>query len=277
MSIDVIIPTSKNIVDSNYSLLYTIKSLLSQTLIPNNIIISENLDGINTENFIKKEFGNQIKIISSTRKSNNISFARNNGAKIGNSNIILFIDDDVIIGKKTFLKDIVDNLNYVDFYCGAKRYWAYTSWRNNLKLNYDMQHIRNILKERSYLPNAIYRTTADFSFHNYTYIGNFGAIKRSVFEEINGFDEAYEGWSYQDTDLMMRLVSGGYNYDLMSNDEIFVYHLTHEIDKHMSSDVNRKLFLEKQKEMNIKFNLNFFFGIFAYEDELSIVSKNIFP
>lgn len=63
----------------------------------------------------------------------------------------------------------------------------------------------------------------------------------------------------------------------MSNDEIFVYHLTHEIDKHMSSDVNRKLFLEKQKEMNIKFNLNFFFGIFAYEDDLSIVSKNIFP
>lgn len=56
--IDVIIPIGKNIQQSKYSICFTIRSILSQDLQPNNIIIVENAPNLGVHEIISQQFGN---------------------------------------------------------------------------------------------------------------------------------------------------------------------------------------------------------------------------
>jgi GT2 family glycosyltransferase len=201
----------------------------------------------------------------------NISYARNLGAKQGNAELILFIDDDVVVGRNHFFELIIARMRNLDFSCGARRYWTRTDWSSYLEKTYSITHIQNILHYKTYLPKSVERITGNPSFHEFSFIGHFGAIKRSVFEKVNGFDELFKEWSYQDTDLMMRLCADGFQYGLLHYDEISVYHLSHGVDKFAFQEINKNLFLEKQAQLGINFRLNHFFGIFD-DDSYSILS-----
>lgn len=265
MTIDVVIPTGKNIKESHYSICYTIKSILSQNYKVNKIYVVENSNNTEVKKIIKNFFGNFVEVLNGLDKTQNISYARNLGVKTGNSDIILFIDDDVIIGRNDFLLHIKDLMSYTDFCCGASRYWTILDWHRYLSLDYPMSHNLNILKAKSFLPNSIDRYSGKRSCHDFTYIGNFGAIKRSVFESINGFDEGYKRWLYQDTDLMMRLCTNKYSYEILSYFDIYCYHLSHSTNKEPYREINKKRYEQKQKELGIHFNSSNFFGRFQDE------------
>ena len=262
MQIDVVISTCNNAETKNYSLHYTIRSILSQSLQPRRIFVVENhsIDSLTRQ--IEEEFGSLVSVIDGTQKPNNISFARNLGAKAGNSELILFIDDDVVLGRNHFLELVASRMRYLDFSCGAYRYWTRTDWHTYLHKSFPITHIQNILRSKSYLPRSIERFTGSPSYHEFSFIGHFGAVKRDVFNKIGGFDEDFIQWSYQDTDLMMRLSVNDYQYNLLYNDHITVYHLAHTVDKSRFLETNRDIFLNKQKKMGIKFHLNHFFGVF---------------
>lgn len=262
MDIDVIIPTSKKIIESSHSICFTIRSLIAQTIQPKNIIVTTNCYNSLTISVLKEKFGDFIKIIEYEPNVNNISYARNLGARLGNSEIILFIDDDVILGDNGILEKISCRLRYEDFYCGAHRLWAPTEWAQYFDLKDSINHIQRILQYSSFKPTSIDRFSGKRTFNDFSFIGNFGAIKRDIFNKVGGYDENYEGWTYQDTDLMMRLCLEGYSYLLMADDEISVYHLSHPVDKSKYRDINRGKFCKKQQEQRIKFHLNHFFGIF---------------
>jgi len=271
MNLDIIIATAGNIESKKFSLYYTIRSIMSQSKQPKsiNIVVNDSVDAIKDK--VISEFGEFVNVIDGTSKSNNISYARNLGVKVTDSEILLFMDDDVVIGRNDFFEEIIEKMQHIDFYCGATRLWTTVNWDRYIQKSYSINHIQQILKYKSYLPKSIDRNTGQLSFHEFSYIGHFGAIKRDVFNRIGGFDEEYKEWSYQDTDLMMRLCIGKYNYQLMSNDNIYIYHLSHEVDKSNYSQINKKRFHEKQNELGIKFHLNHFFGIFD-DDEYAILS-----
>lgn len=271
MSIDIVIPTCNNYLTKNYSLYYTIRSILSQSTLPDNIFVVENETYDETRSIVEKDFGRLVVVLDGTSKKKNISFARNYGANQGNSDLILFIDDDVIIGRNHFLELTVARMKNIDFACGAKRFWTRTDWYQYLNKSYSIHHIQNILKYKTYLPKSIERLSGNPSFHEFTFIGNFGIIKREVFDVVGRFDEGYKEWLYQDTDLMMRLCTEGYQYDLLENDQISVYHLAHGADKIKYQEINKELFLKKQEDLGIAFRLNHFFGIFD-DDSYSILS-----
>src|SRR5687768_836946 len=115
MNIDVVIPTYSNIDAKQFSLYYTIRSLLAQGLQPKKIIVAENGNFKKTKERLEKEFGSLIFVIDATEKPRNISFARNLGSKMGNSEIIIFMDDDVVIGKNEFFEKIIHRMKYLDF------------------------------------------------------------------------------------------------------------------------------------------------------------------
>lgn len=272
MEIDVVIPTANNITEKKFSLYYTIRSVLAQSVQPKNIIIVVN--STNSDNIfekIKEEFGKTVVILDGTKMQNNISFARNVGAQYGGSEIILFMDDDVVIANNDSLFKISQKMQSLDFYCAAHRFWTNTNWEKMLRRDYTLNHIQHILTYKTFLPKSIERLTGKQNFHEYSFIGHFGAITRSVFNEIGAFDENYLGWSYQDTDLMMRLCKANYRHGLMYLDGISVFHLSHGVDKSKSTISNKNRFLEKQSEMGIKFHLNHFFGVFD-DDEYSILT-----
>lgn len=265
MTFDVIIPTAKNVSESNYSICFTIRSILSQNYLPKNIFVVENDSNIGAKDVLSKEFGNIVKILDGSTKSPNISYARNIGVQESSSEIIVFMDDDVILGGNDYFKRIISIMEQSDFCCGAFRYWTNTEWHKYLSLNYQMNHNLMILKSKSFLPQSIERSSGNLNCSEYSYIGNLGAIKRNVFNAIGGFDEDYEGWLYQDTDLMMRLCYHNHIYEILSYTGMFCYHLAHAADKQLYRKINKDKYTNKQIKYGIKFNNYNFFGRFNSE------------
>lgn len=260
--IDVVIPTGKNIEESHYSICYTIRSIISQKLQPNQILVVVNAPDTGVEIVLDEQFGKLVRVIDGFDKGPNISYARNTGAQNGCSDIILFMDDDVILGYHDYFTRIQEILKYNDFCCGAIRYWTSSDWYKYLSLDYSMNHNLQILRVKSYLPLSIDRNTGNRKMSEYTYIGNLGAIKRDVFEKIGRFDEVYEGWQYQDTDLMMRLCYNSFSYEVLSYSNMFCFHLGHAADKSLYQANNRERYMNKQAELGIQFCLSNFFGRF---------------
>lgn len=276
MNIDIVIATSKNIESSHFSICYTIRSILYQSINPVNIFIVLNggIDKEKSKNILIERFGKLIHIIETESDDVNISKARNTGAKKGCSDIIIFLDDDVVLGNNYILEKIKKKMKYNDFLCGAKRFWSDHNWYLSCDYSFSINHICKILKNQSILPLSIERASGRRSYHDYSFIGHCGAIKRHVFEQLNGFDESYEGWLYQDTDLMMRLCVNKFNYELLSDSDIYIYHLSHPVDKEKYRAINEKIFLNKQKKLGIKFYLNHFFGIFSHQEKyLGVIEK----
>lgn len=270
--IDIVIATSNNIVKNNSSIFFTINSILSQYKQPRKIIIVENTNFIKLQKEINNRYEKRITVLDGTKKDRNISYARNLGASESSSKYILFMDDDVIIGKNNFIESVENVIRNEDFYCGAKRFWTTIDWYKYLSEELPNNHIQQILKYKSFLPKTVDRLTGERIYRDYTFIGNFGAIKKSVFEKVGGFDENYKSWGYQDGDLMMRLCYHNYTYRLMSEDDIFVYHLSHGVDKSQNINSNYNRFIEKQNELGISFNFNNFFCEFTC-DNFHIISR----
>ena len=268
--IDVVIPTGKKIEESHYSICYTIRSIIAQTIQPASITIVENGLDLGVKEVVKRYYGGFVNVISGTQKRPNISFARNLGARQGKSDKILFLDDDVILGYTDYFSRITNILKNSDFSCGAMRFWTPVNWYEFLSLDYPLKHNLLILKDISFLPQSIERTTGDRNCSEYSYIGNFGVIKRSVFEEVGGFDEAYEGWLYQDSDLIMRLVEKEYQYEIMSYTNMFCFHLSHPAEKTEYRKVNYERYLKKQQDLKVQFNNKHFFGRFDGDDRMVI-------
>jgi hypothetical protein len=73
---------------------------------------------------------------------------------------------------------------------------------------------------------------------------------------------------------MMRLCTNNFSYQLMTNEDIFIYHLSHNVDKSSRLLLNKDLYEKKTDELGIKFHLNHFFGIFD-DDEYDVITKTI--
>lgn len=269
--IDIVIPTGKNIEESHYSICYTIKSIISQDLQPNKIVVVENAPNLGAREFLHQQFGDLVDVISGLEKSPNISYARNLGVHNCQSDIIVFLDDDVILGYSNYLKLIKHIMDRHDFCCGANRLWTTTKWHKYISMDYQMNHNLQILKANTFSPNSIERSTGNRNFSEYTYIGNFGAIRREVFDAINGFDETYEGWLYQDTDLMMRLCYYGYSYEILSYSNMFCYHLSHPAEKQKYRKINKDKYEKKQINLGISFSNANFFGRFENDNIYAVI------
>ncbi len=126
--------------------------------------------------------------------------ARNVGASMATGDILLFIDADVQVGKKT-LKQIADAFAgdpvlsaCFGSYTPLPAPTNFASVYKNLVHHYTHQH-------------------SDMKAH--TFWCGCGAVKADVFERIGGFDESYEAASVEDIELGYRLSGEGYRIRLI--------------------------------------------------------------
>lgn len=274
MSYSVIIPTIKDIVESHSSIVYTVRSILDQSVPADKIIIVSRENNTSTNEELLRRFENQIQLVTYPSDIMNISYSRNLGASYAESDNLVFMDDDIVLGEYNVAEITNRVLLHYDFCCGAKRLWSPMNWGEYLDELYSIEHARRILQAVSFCPCSVNRSSARNvrSYHNYSYIGNFGAIKRTVFEAIQGFDESYIGWIAGDTDLMMRLCYNKFSYHILANSGVKVYHLSHPVNKEANKENNRNLLNAKMHSLGIKFNSGNFFGEFnPFSNDFSVI------
>ncbi|WP_229507753.1 galactosyltransferase-related protein [Massilia sp. Dwa41.01b] len=72
------------------------------------------------------------------------------------------------------------------------------------------------------------------------------AFWRSDLERVNGFDESFRGWGYEDSDAVARLFHAG----VMRKDGAFsteIFHLWHREAKRDQASSNQHIVLERMK------------------------------
>lgn len=191
--VSVIIPTYKR---SDY-LLQTIESVLGQTYSPIEIIVVDD-NGLGSE--FQKKTNDKLQTLIEEKKiiyiphkvNKNGSAARNTGFNASKGLYINFLDDDdVLMPEKierqvAFLEKLDDKYGAV--YCNSRLTFK-TRFLRRLKVietNYNSDG--NLVRE--YLENKMHFNTSSLLF------------RRSVVEELGGFDESYK--RHQDYEILLR-------------------------------------------------------------------------
>lgn len=76
-------------------------------------------------------------------------------------------------------------------------------------------------------------------------------VWRSDLERVNGFDQSFQGWGHEDSDLVVRLFNAG----VMRKDGAFateVFHLWHQENPRGRESVNRELVLRRARDKTIR-------------------------
>lgn len=126
--------------------------------------------------------------------------ARNTGARIAKGDILCFIDSDIII-PKNLLKKVA-----LEFEHNPTIAAIFGSYDDEPGKSNFLSQYRNLIH------HYVHQSGKEEAF---TFWSGFGAIRKEVFEKMNGFDEVtYPKPSIEDIDLGYRLKKAGYRIKL---------------------------------------------------------------
>ena len=143
-------------------------------------------------------------------KNSGPAAARNAGARVASGDILAFIDSDVVVEPDTLAK--LRGAFEAEPSIGA----CFGSYDDEPDSHGLVSEYRNLLHHYTHQTGPRDATT---------FWAGCGAIRRDVFEELGGFDEAYQRPSIEDIELGMRIHTAGYTIRLAP--EIQCKHLKH--------------------------------------------------
>ena len=237
------------------SLILALRSIEKQTIVPEEVVIADDGSTSETKEIIDKfQKDSDLNIIHSWQEDNGFRVAKSRNKAIAKScgDYIILIDGDIILHPK-FVQDHV----------------------NNAKVGYFMQGSR-VLLSQDITEQIIISNRISFSFFSKGMKGRKNSIHsnflskifstkknylrgiktcnialfRQDFINVNGFNNEFEGWGREDSELVVRLFNTGINRKSLRFIAI-QYHLWHkEIDrKHL--DYNNQL-LQNSIEQKLK-------------------------
>lgn len=261
MKFDIVIACKNSYSKKNYSIFFTIKTLLAQKHVNFNLYVVDDNSEDDTFNLLKSDFKKYPNIVFLKSDSTGVAAARNFGARHGSSSIIFFMDDDTLLYDEHTLACSITNFSSYSFSCGASRLWTPLQWNKFLFKTDTTKRLMTILRHISFPAKGIDRDTGANDLNHVTFIGNYGMIQRSVFDSFDGFPLIYKGWGMEDTHLMYTLCLNGHDYGIFSEKDIKVFHLNHTVDKNESFPKNYQQFKNFQKEVGVDFNEAAFFDL----------------
>ncbi|MGL5126438.1 MAG: glycosyltransferase [Fusobacteriaceae bacterium] len=255
------------------------KCLLEQEIMPYEVIITD--DGSNEDilsyiedllplaKFNVKHIYQQDKGFRKTR-------ALNNGARNASGEVLLFSDQDLVFGtdyikivlekikskhflhfrpynlseleRNDFLKlQNLDNFNYKEF---TKK--LPIEYRKSVNKTLKKDKLRRLL-------NNIYLRNRGIKLVGMSY-----AIYKNDYIKVNGYDEKYEGWGYEDDDFGNRLYSAGIKGREAITENIQL-HLWHEVDPTKKKSQNENYYKNRK---NLIFNKNDYYPKYGYDNSL---------
>lgn len=175
---------------------------------------------------------------------NNIARGRNIGIKYARSDLIIFMDDDMLLMQNDTLSKIAILSHTTQYGYGAIRAWTQEGWfeRNQLFLKDCLKSNSVDYRVSIAFPNPSIRNKKDNRHLLRTYIGNFGFATREILEHVNYWDEHYDGYGVEDDSMAYKLYIN-YGRPALLN-EITVVHVWHKISEnsYAQQENNRRQF-----------------------------------
>ena len=267
MKLSVIIITHNNYVLKDGCIEAEILSILNQTETNFEIIVVDNCSNKtsfnNLQNFISKLNNSNIKLVKNN--VNNISKARNLGANTAISNLLLFMDDDILLPQKNTFTKLLSHAQNNVYGFSAVRYWTNEGWFGNNKAE-----LMNALKNNNEnfniqmdFPNPEIRQKKNDRHLIRTYIGNFGFIKKNALNAVGNWREDFIGYGVEDDCLAFALFMK-YNRPAILKD-IHVVHIWHKIanKNYQQLKINSQKYMEILNSFGVKY---FHVGRVLYEE-----------
>ena len=209
-----------------------LKSVLTQSVFPNEIIIADDGSTIETKKlitFYKSKFQIPLIHIYHKDKGFRLSEIRNKAIKRSTGDYIIQIDGDVIL-HKYFIKDHLQIAKENCFVRGSR-----------IKMNEDLSKkiFKNKTKKISLFTKGIKNRGNGIRFpfltrlliykkeDKHKMLGCNMAFWRKDVLRINGYDNNLKGWGYEDSELAARLINCNVKKRVMKNMGI-VYHINHK-------------------------------------------------
>jgi len=236
------------------ALALVLKSVLTQTRFPNEIIMADDGSRGDTAKLIKSvSESTEISIIHVWQKDDGFRAAsiRNKAIRKATGEYLILIDGDMIL-HSCFMENHIDYAKENSFVQGSRVLIKEEKTKEVLKTKMCNFTFFNMgLGNRK---NAIYSNFLAniFSKNNNTLKGiktcNFALYRKDAFK-VNGFDEEFVGWGREDSEFAVRLL----NFGIERNDIKFhaiAYHLYHnentrqsllENDDRLHNSIEKKL------------------------------------
>ena len=223
----------------------TIYSVFAQSRLPDEIIVCDDGSAATTKEVIDRlKKLSKVPVIHVWQPDEGFQLARirNKGLAIAGGAYILQIDGDIILHKH-FVRDHLLQAAKNRFYSGNRFYLSPAVSKNIL--DHRMASVRfvpgfskNVIRQLR-IP-ALQKLYARY-YHwekEYQYIlgCNMGFWREDILG-INGYDEAFEGWGSEDTEMAFRLINRGIKLTFIRFGAI-QYHLYHEEAKKENSEKN---------------------------------------
>lgn len=191
----------------------------------------------------------------------NRSAVRNRGVARSRGEALVFVDDDTLFLSRDGLRRLLGRIRRGAFACGAARHWSYLDWTPEAVREALRRGDFGGLARRSVLPPPGLVGRRGFPAE-FSYVANCGAVHRSDFRKVRGFDEeGYGGWGLEDVDLMLRLLLAGTRFTNV-HEEIRVLHLTHPLDEegHRGREGNSAFYRRRERELGWRLDPHALFG-----------------
>jgi glycosyltransferase involved in cell wall biosynthesis len=189
----VIVP-ARNAADT---LVDCLRAILTSSAHPDEVIVFN--DG-STDDTLRIAQGFPVQVLSNTGPAVGPALGRNRCAAIAKSKILVFVDADIIVHRgaiETLVSTIVEDLTI------AAAFGSYDDRPKSRRIVALYANLRHHYMHQNGQTNAL------------TFWAGLGAIRRSAFEDVGGFDARIGCSSIEDIELGVRLSAAGYHIRLV--------------------------------------------------------------
>ncbi len=245
----------------------TLQSILNQDKTPAEIIL---VDNNNPDEQIEICPSPPIKIIRTGGVPRGV--ARNYGAKASTGSIIVFIDDDTFISTRDAFSRIDSFRLQYDYGYGAKRRWIsdieeFSKYKEEIERRFKLTNWTDLLEEViEDLPITFREDMTDLS--RFSFPGNFGFVRKDLFQEVGGFSPEFKGYGYEDDFLAYELFRARPRGFKFLFEDVGVVHINHPVTDGHRGYGEGENYKTYQKLLKVggtmAFNINVLFGVPEY-------------
>ncbi|MGL5278837.1 MAG: glycosyltransferase [Cetobacterium sp.] len=201
----------------------------------------------------------KIKIVWQKDIGFRLAKSRNNAVKHSEGDYLIFMDQDIVFDKN-FINEIIKfkkrgNVVY------TKALWTNAEQRDEIQKIFDQEY--NYEKMYSIIESGMHekalKSIKKSKFYSLLYKlhlrkrgGKFAGLFISLYKDdllkVNGFDEEYQGFGYEDDDLANRLFSAGIN-TIPVEFKYFPIHMAHPSAPSEAKSPNEKYYRDRKKEI----------------------------